>query len=69
MRIQQRTTRRKRSTSAANDNILVQVKQEYSDNLLDLYSYQNRLRSLCYPYIKVYAIIDKVHLDYVHEQC
>ncbi len=49
-----------------NDNILVQVKQEYLD---DLYGYQKRLCSLCYRYLKIFATTDKDDLDYVPKQC
>ncbi len=49
-----------------NDNILVQAKQEYLD---DMYGYQKRSCSLCYRYIKIFATTDKNDLDYVPKQC
>ncbi|CAF3841983.1 unnamed protein product [Rotaria sp. Silwood1] len=66
---QQRTTRPKKFKSVTNENILIQAKQDYLDGLLDLYSYQSRLRSLCYRYIKVFAETEKDDLDYIPKQC
>ncbi|CAF1176701.1 unnamed protein product [Rotaria sp. Silwood1] len=65
---QQRSTRPKKATSVANENILIQAKQEYLDGRLDLEGYQKRLRSLCYRYINVFDTYDKDDLDYEPKQ-
>ncbi|CAF4694135.1 unnamed protein product, partial [Rotaria sp. Silwood1] len=62
---QQRTTRPKKFKSVTNENILIQAKQDYLDGLLDLYSYQSRLRSLCYRYIKVQINIHDIGISIV----
>jgi len=62
------STRPQRFTLLANDNILIVVKGEYLDGLLDLHSYQQRLRSVCYRYISVFATTDKDDLDYKPKQ-
>jgi hypothetical protein len=66
---QQRTTRPKKATSVANEKILIQVKQEYLDGLLDLIGYQKRIRSFCYRYIKVFASAEKDDIDYEPKKC
>ncbi|CAF1328275.1 unnamed protein product [Rotaria sordida] len=65
---QQWSTRPKRLTSVTNENILIQAKQDYSDGLLDLKYYQQRLRSLGYRYINVFDTFDKDDLDYEPQQ-
>ena len=49
---QQRSTRPRKLTSVTNENILIQAKQDYFDDLLDLKDYQQRLCVLGYRYIK-----------------
>ncbi|CAF2411715.1 unnamed protein product [Rotaria sp. Silwood2] len=61
---QQRTTHPKRLTSVNNENILVQAKEDYLNDLLDLDVYQKRLRSLCYRYIHILDTSDKDDEDY-----
>ncbi len=51
-----------------NGHILVEAKQIYLDGLWDLYSYQKRLRFLCYQYIHVFATTDKDDRAYVPKQ-
>ena len=58
------STRPKRFKAVANENILVQVKQDYLDSLLNLNGYQKKLRSLGYRYIQVFDTSDKDDLDY-----
>jgi hypothetical protein len=61
---QQRSTRPKKAKSVANENVLIQAKQEYLDGKLNLEEYKHRLRSHCYRYINVFASADKDDLDY-----
>ncbi|CAF3627004.1 unnamed protein product [Rotaria sp. Silwood1] len=61
---QLRSTRPSRITSVTNDNILIKVKQEYVNCLLDLSGYQKRLRPIIYPCIHLFDIADKDFLDY-----
>ncbi|CAF4041070.1 unnamed protein product [Rotaria sp. Silwood1] len=61
---QQRSARRRRATSVANENILIKAKQEYLDGVLNLSGYQKRLRSFYYRYINVFDTTDKDDLDY-----
>jgi hypothetical protein len=61
---QQWSTRPKKSTSVANEKILIQAKEEYLDGVLDLIGYQKRLRSFCYRYIKVFDATEKDDIDY-----
>ena len=61
---QQRSTRHQSVTSVTNDNILIQAKQEYFDELLNLDGYQKRIHSLCNRYINLFDIIEKDDLDY-----
>jgi hypothetical protein len=46
-----------------NEKVLIQVKQEYLDGLLDLTGYQKRIRSFCYRDIKVFASAEKDDID------
>jgi hypothetical protein len=58
-----RSTHPRRLASVDNDNILVQVKQDYFNGPLDFNGYQKRLRSLCYRYIHILDTSDKDDLD------
>ena len=63
-RVQQRTTRPKRLNSVNTENILMQAKHDYVNDLLDLEGYQKRVRSLCYRYIHVLDASEKDDEDY-----
>ena len=63
-RVQQRTTRPKRLNSVNTENILMQAKHDYVNDLLDLEGYQKRVRSLCYRYIHVLDASEKDNEDY-----
>ena len=61
---QQRITRPKRFKTVINEIILVQLKQDYLDGLLNLNDYRKKLCSRGSRYIQVFDTSDKDDLGY-----
>ena len=65
---QQRTTRRRKATSVANEKLLLDAKQGYLDGNLDIRSYQKKLSVFSYRYIQVVDVNEKDVCDYEPQQ-
>ena len=65
---QQRTTRRRKATSLANEKLLLDAKQGYLDGILDIRSYQKKRRVFSYRYIHVFDVNEKDDCDYEPKQ-